>query len=305
MQCTKDTDYNCDEYDLILKNYRKLFANDKGLLKEISQCNQCMQSDKHGLLNNLVNDPFFEPQRTYEKLKKLKPDGFEGMEDFQNYTETDYPRSLEFSKKLRKEMGGLSIGLNPWLDWSLLQFGEGYDPEKHPCKLMIIGKDWYPLSQAAEPPLYRAKFNYCNFFEALDEDKSTKNTIKENHILFTNAALCHRNGKEVSGSSNFKQKYIKNCRDRNYIVRLIKVFKPQKIITWGTWVAKKSWTLGDFSSLEKRAYDFKDLMKEAIDTEAKITIEGKEIPWLPLYHPSMGTYWSENDCDNLSGFLKR
>lgn len=150
---------------------------------------------------------------------------------------------------------GLSVGLNPWADRTLLHWKEG------PCKVMIVGQDWYPLSQTgifvldSEDPDDKGAWNKF-WRELLDlrgqpDDSELKRAIGEKldkwQVYATNAMLCYRPGKQKGGKSNISWESFDNCREhlKQQIARIVRASKAKTkkagrtcvVVSFGQWAA--------------------------------------------------------------------
>lgn len=200
------------------------------------------------------------PLLASDVLKKAKRSRlYEVLEQWDNCFERKYKPGLqkasdkEIREWIEKFPWGLSVGLNPWADRTLLHWKGG------PCKLMIVGQDWYPLSQTkifvldSDDPDDKGTWNKF-WGELLDSKgqlsdselkKAIRKKLKNWQVYATNAMLCYRPGKQKGGTSNISWESFNNCREhlKQQIVRIVRANKEKTkkagrtcvVVSFGQW----------------------------------------------------------------------
>ena len=298
--------YQLKEVSQIIRGYSMI--DDSGrmsaLLKKVSGCNECAKRypDRQDKPMNYLVRPL--------PLARLKENA--RYDDYSMRIRRDHGflRNLfdeKYSvKDIRTRIGSakFAVGLNPWVDRCML-FRKSYR-----TMLMIIGIDYkhflpfcmqkrdhsFPMDS------YKKRNNiwgpsWRRFWERLldqpHDDYSVNRFIRNKGVFITNSMLCF--GGSDSPQSHFYG-YLKCCRD--YIAEMIKIVKPNVIISFGQLGCKN---VASLLSKENAGNDFilelahrKDPLKKmgsiakrpTYQRKIKVSYDSREMLFWPLYQPA-------------------
>lgn len=277
--------YSYQEYLMIVNNYKKLFKDAPNFFNGLQGTEDNFESLAKGKKyhNLLVGNPFSKiaSVNEYEEFN----DQLNNIMTLEQGTETKEKYELIVRNKLQQTYTkygkhiGLSFGMNPWTDYYLWLWGKEYQgPIKHPCELLVVGGDWYPLMKMNEHARNKHLLDksYKKFFNVLfdTEDYSEiEKQISRKRIAFANAFPHLRKGEKVTGG------FTKNFYDIStlHLKDVIQIMQPKMIVSWG---GNALWTMNLLNKVANKPVTSFCTQSHYLD-----------IPWFPLYHPS-SSKWS-------------
>ena len=316
--------YSSREVLSIIKGYGLIGRHGdlSSLLKKISSCGSCpstyqQRTDKP--INCLVRPlPLFRLSNKAHLSKysiRIKRDDTFLRNLFRSGLGTE-----QVLGKLRSAK--FSMGLNPWLDRCML-----FRKSKK-TKLMIIGIDYkhfrvfhcqkrdqnFPLDSYKTQnniwgPTWRRFFG--NLLGKPYNDESVNAFLREYGVFITNSMLCF--GGSENPSDHFYG-YLQCCR--NHIAEMIKIVKPEVIISFGNYGCNNVASIlveggNDDPVLHKLSKSRTPLkeMKSVVRSSKyaqgiKARYEFKDMLFWPLYQPARShLYRYDSDYDNLHKLL--
>lgn len=327
-----------------LVGYRALSRNSEGryadFLREGAGCRQCAkdQLPAHQQPIPLLcgSHDFTEP---IERLEDRLVAAHNGLTTFRR-TEEDGRGSLRFNPDDptavpelasfldRYGLKGLSIGQCGWSDLTMRVRAEDM---AHGVRLLVLGNDWYPLSQCANflADRYAPAQSTMGAFvqrvlklERRPKPDQVEDFVREQRAYFGNALLCYRTGWDTNGPINLSFRSFENCRD--HMARHIDALRPEVLVTFGErscaavsgvlqGVSPEARTaLSALRAVVTARVSLASVMREFYSghsapagLDATLTLNGRGLTYIPLYHPS----WShknkyDGDYDSLRRALR-
>jgi uracil-DNA glycosylase len=221
----------------------------------------------------------------------------------------DDPAALPALTSLLDDAGltGLSIGHCGWSDLTMRvrgdQMGDG-------ARLMILGNDWYPLTQCSNFLADRYEPGVATmgkFIRRLLGIKTTPDAdaieefIRRERVYLGNTLMCYRTGWDTTRGKNLSYRSFVNCRD--HVRRHVAAVAPKVVVTFGknacSSVASvvQGVTADDVDVLGRlqRVHGSASLRKVMTSFNAtrkprgiRVRLDGQELAFVPLYHPSYG-----------------
>lgn len=199
------------------------------------------------------------------------------------------------------DLKGLAVGHCGWGDLTARirseQLGEGVD-------LMVLGADWYPLTQCGNFLLDRyseREPTLSKFFGRLDPQlrgQGFASFTRTRRVYFGNALLCFRTGWRTTGDKNLSPLSFENCRA--HLQRHLEALSPRLLVSLGVQACRSVAALlrGD-SPLDDEILDqlragrpLRRVMEPFCANVPRRAIQGhfgdQAITFLPLYHPAYG-----------------
>jgi hypothetical protein len=316
--------YSSNAVASIIKGYRLLDSSGhlSSLLRLISNCDKCsltypQRPDKpiSCLVRSLPLSRLSISAHLSKYPIRIKRDDTFLRNLFQSGLRTEEIRDKLGSAKF-------SIGLNPWLDRCML-----FRRSKK-TKLMIIGIDYkhFPVFHRQKRdhnfPLdsYKTQNNiwgptWRKFFRNIlgepYSDERVNAFLKDYGVFMTNSMLCF--GGSDNPSDHFYG-YLECCR--NHIAEMIKIVKPEVIVSFGNYGCKNVVSImveggNDDPVLHKLSKsrtplkEMKSVVRSPKYAEGiKVRFEFKDMVFWPLYQPARSHIYSyDHDYDNLRELL--
>lgn len=192
---------------------------------------------------------------------------------------------------------GLSIGHCGWGDLTArirgAQLGDGVD-------LLILGADWYPLTQCTRFLIDRYSeldTTLSRFVRKLGLEMDVPTFFRSRKVYLGNTLLCYRAGWDRTGTKNLSRRSFDNCRP--HLARHIDALAPKVIVTFGCEAARSVAHLleGDtaidqdaLASMRRDPMLSKIMSKRYAHGDARGIAARRDqmsMRFVPLYHPSM------------------
>lgn len=254
--------YSESESRRIIDNYEQLGFS--GLLKDVSTCTRCKSLESHKRPYNILANDLARMGPTTDDRYAGLTERCSGLARFLEalsartrgspLSDEDLARELYESlfKRTWNMFGGygegLSIGLNPWTDYSLSKWND----QRKRCGILVVEKDWFPLNATMEVrSIFDFRYHegvrskrshtYSNFWNKLrlvhplpgfdDYITYSREMISRFNIVFTNSMACVKHGEERSGDDAVIMRCAQNCAA--FTMRQIELLRPEIILPMG------------------------------------------------------------------------
>lgn len=211
------------------------------------------------------------------------------------------PASVEALRAFLDERGlaGLSLGHCGWGDLTARVRGAQL---RDGVKLMVLGADWYPISQCANflidrYPSWDSTLRLFFSHLGLNEERA-RTFIVEQRVYLGNVLLCYRTGYDRTGTKNLSPRSFDNCTA--HLRRHIDALAPEILVTFGSNGARAAASVlvgasaEDEDALAKLRADVKlsqameSLYANRSGSGVACVLGDRRLTYVPLYHPSYG-----------------